>query len=60
MIDLAKTYKHYGLELHKGYATALHCQRLKELGLSPIHRKSFVETMLRHKEEKLDSQAELF
>ncbi|MFI3291518.1 MAG: ribonuclease HII [Opitutales bacterium] len=60
MIDLAKTYKHYAIEQHKGYATALHCERLSELGLSPIHRKSFVETMLRHKEEKAETQAELF
>lgn len=31
----------YGFERHKGYPTALHKARLRELGPCPIHRRSF-------------------
>lgn len=31
----------YGFAQHKGYGTALHFERLRELGLSPCHRRSF-------------------
>jgi ribonuclease HII len=41
MIDLAKTYPGYGLELHKGYGTARHRLAMQQLGLLPIHRRSF-------------------
>ncbi len=34
-------YPQYGLDQHKGYPTALHLARLKEYGVSPIHRKSY-------------------
>ncbi|WP_291322490.1 ribonuclease HII [Desulfonatronospira sp.] len=41
MLSLDKRYPGYGLGLHKGYATSKHLQALKQLGPSPIHRKSF-------------------
>jgi ribonuclease HII len=31
----------YGFGKHKGYGTAEHRKKLKQLGLSKIHRKSF-------------------
>ncbi|MDD3375679.1 MAG: ribonuclease HII [Candidatus Omnitrophica bacterium] len=31
----------YGFKVHKGYPTAFHKGKIKELGLSPIHRKTF-------------------
>lgn len=34
-------YPEYGFDQHKGYPTALHLQRLRELGPTPEHRKSF-------------------
>jgi ribonuclease HII len=34
-------YPQYALDQHKGYPTALHLARLKEHGVSPIHRKSY-------------------
>ena len=34
-------YPGYGFGRHKGYATALHLERLRELGPCPIHRRSF-------------------
>jgi len=41
LMDLARQYPGYAFEQHKGYGTALHMQRLKELGPCPAHRRSF-------------------
>ena len=59
MDEMGKKYKHYGFEQHKGYGTELHCERIKELGRCPIHRLTFVKTMLSH-DKKEDPQGELF
>jgi ribonuclease HII len=42
MVKLAKRYPGYGLEKHKGYGTREHYKALKNKGISPIHRKSFL------------------
>lgn len=34
-------YPQYGFDQHKGYPTALHLARLREHGVSPVHRKSY-------------------
>lgn len=41
MEHAAKVWPGYGFEKHKGYPTALHIQRLRELGPCPIHRRSY-------------------
>jgi ribonuclease HII len=41
MVELARRYPGYGLERHKGYATAEHLQALGVLGPTPLHRQSF-------------------
>lgn len=41
MEKLAEAYPGYGLEQNKGYGTKQHLQGLKDLGPSPIHRRSF-------------------
>lgn len=41
MIALDNEYPGYGFAQHKGYPTKFHIQALNELGISPIHRKSF-------------------
>lgn len=41
MFRLHKKYPQYRFDLHKGYATRLHCKLLKTLGYSQIHRFSF-------------------
>ena len=41
MVELDKKYPGYGLAENKGYGTAAHLQALKELGVTPIHRRSF-------------------
>lgn len=41
MEDYDELYPEYGFKVHKGYGTPYHFQRLREFGLSPIHRRSF-------------------
>ena len=43
MIRLAGRYQGYGLEKHKGYGTKQHYKALKNKGVSPIHRNSFLK-----------------
>lgn len=35
-------YPQYGIAIHKGYATKLHREKLREYGPSPMHRTSFL------------------
>lgn len=41
MIEVDATYPQYGFAAHKGYATALHLERINRYGACPIHRRSF-------------------
>jgi len=41
LAQLHLKYPEYALDQHKGYPTALHLERLKQYGVSPIHRKSY-------------------
>ncbi|WP_111496561.1 MULTISPECIES: ribonuclease HII [Marinobacter] len=41
MVELDRQYPGYGLGGHKGYPTAAHLSALTELGVTPIHRRSF-------------------
>ncbi len=41
MAEMAGIYPGYGFERHSGYGTAEHLAALKQLGLSPIHRKTY-------------------
>jgi len=41
MDDYHAMYPGYGFNVHHGYGTVTHLQKLKELGPCPIHRKSF-------------------
>ena len=41
MEELAKVFPDYGFEKHKGYPTRFHIDRIEEIGVSPIHRRSF-------------------
>ena len=46
MQDLALLYPQYGFEKHKGYGTAAHIAAIKENGLCPLHRLSFVKNIV--------------
>lgn len=41
MVELDQRYPGYGLAGHKGYPTKAHMAALAELGVTPIHRRSF-------------------
>ena len=41
LVALHQLYPEYGFDQHKGYGTALHLERLREHGASPVHRRSF-------------------
>jgi ribonuclease HII len=69
MRELDRQFPGYGLAAHKGYPTPAHCRALKELGASPIHRRSFsrvrealcldpVQTELFDEEQALHAETE--
>ena len=39
-------YPEYGFEKHKGYGTALHIEKIKEIGPCPIHRNTFIKNFI--------------
>ena len=41
LVALEQTYPGYGFATHKGYPTRDHLAALRELGVTPVHRKSF-------------------
>lgn len=43
MLELDKIYPQYAFYKHKGYGTALHYECLREHGISPVHRRSFLK-----------------
>ena len=46
MREWDKVYPEYGFEKHKGYGTAAHISAIKENGLCPLHRLSFVKNII--------------
>ena len=41
-----EVYPMYGFAKHKGYGTAAHIAAIKEYGLCPLHRRSFVKNLI--------------
>lgn len=41
MTNLSASYSVYEFERHKGYGTKIHLERIRELGVSDLHRKTF-------------------
>lgn len=46
MLEMAEQYPRYQFEKHKGYGTKLHYEMLREYGISPIHRRTFLKKFL--------------
>lgn len=46
MREYDEVYPEYGFAGHKGYGTAKHIQAIKEYGICPLHRKSFVKNFI--------------
>ena len=46
MMEWDNIYPEYGFEKHKGYGTAMHISKIKEIGPCMIHRKSFIKNFI--------------
>ncbi|MGI6069606.1 MAG: ribonuclease HII [Blautia sp.] len=46
MEEYDKVYPGYGFASNKGYGSSVHIQALKELGPTPIHRRSFIHNFI--------------
>ena len=46
MAEYAKEYPGYGFERNKGYGTAEHIAAIREKGITPIHRMTFIKNIL--------------
>lgn len=46
MVKMAEKYPGYMFEKHKGYGTKAHYAAIEELGICPIHRKTFLKKVL--------------
>jgi len=59
MVAFDQQYPGYGLAGHKGYPTKTHMAAIKELGVTPIHRRSFapVREVLEGSGEEIVSKA---
>ena len=45
MLELDGKYPGYGFAVHKGYPTKAHYHAIGELGISPVHRRSFLRNL---------------
>ena len=45
LLELDKQYPEYLFSKHKGYPTKLHYEKIKEHGISPVHRLSFLKNL---------------
>ncbi|MDO5156946.1 MAG: ribonuclease HII [Eubacteriales bacterium] len=46
MVDMDRIYPGYGFASNKGYGSEMHIKQLKEVGPSPIHRKTFIKNFV--------------
>lgn len=46
MTEYHQQYPDYGFDRHKGYGTAEHMKCIADYGLSPLHRKSFLKSIV--------------
>ncbi len=49
MVRFAKKHPEYGFEVHKGYGTKMHYERVKKHGVSVMHRRSFLRPLTKRK-----------
>ena len=46
MREYSEKYPGYGFDKHKGYGTKAHYEAIERLGISPIHRRTFLKKIL--------------
>lgn len=47
MREWDEVYPQYGFEKHKGYGTKMHIDVIKEYGICPLHRLSFIKNIIK-------------
>lgn len=52
MQTLDQAYPQYMFHKHKGYGTKLHYEKLREYGISPVHRMSFLKKFLQEQQRE--------
>ena len=45
MVQYGEEYPQYGFEKHKGYGTGDHYKAIREYGITPIHRRTFLKVI---------------
>lgn len=50
MVSMEETYPGYGFAKNKGYGTQAHMEGIREIGLCPLHRRSFITAKVLGKE----------
>lgn len=45
MLQMAEKYPQYAFDVHKGYGTKLHYEKIAQYGVCPIHRMSFLKKL---------------
>lgn len=45
MLRYHRQFPEYRFDLHKGYGTSLHCERIRQHGISDIHRETFCKNI---------------
>ena len=53
-----EVYPGYGLAANKGYGSAAHMEGIRKLGITPIHRRSFLKHFLSQEEETTKERGE--
>lgn len=48
MVRLSRRHSVYGFERHKGYGTKRHLAAIRKYGMSEVHRKSFLKSLIPH------------
>lgn len=59
MVELDAKYPGYGFAKHKGYGTKAHFEAIDRLGVSPLHRASFLEKHFEKRRPKAKTRGEI-
>lgn len=56
MEEYGRLYPEYGFAKHKGYGTKAHLDAVREHGMCPIHRRSFLKKFMEREAKELESE----
>ena len=56
MEEYDRLYPEYGFAKHKGYGTKAHLDAVREHGMCPIHRRSFLKKFMERESKEQESE----